>query len=95
MKKKDKKPRRTLMERIAAQLAENPEVHISTGGFDDGSGCWIYVEPCHEKPLQGRQTFFSYSISFNHKQNKMLGTRIFTNRVNMEVSTNCVQHMST
>jgi len=94
MKKKDKKPKRTLMGRIAAQLAENPDVTVSIGGLDDGFGGWIYVEPVHKEPLKGEQTFFSYKLLFNHKQNKMLGTRIFTNKVSMGVDTNCVQHMA-
>lgn len=80
------------MERIAAMLAENEEVTVETGCFSDNSGCWIAVDPKIEDP-KGGDTFFSYSISFNHKQNKMEGVRIYANKVKVEVDAHCVQNL--
>lgn len=79
--------KRTLMERLADMLREDESIDVITGCFDDGSGCWIEVEP---KIFSDREPYYSYSMSFNHKQNKLEGVRIFENKVRVEIDSNCV-----
>jgi len=77
------------MNRIADMLREDESIVVETGCFDDGSGCWIEVNPLKYTTTK---PFYSYSMSFNDKQNKFEGVRIFENKVRIEIDTNCVNN---
>ena len=81
--------KRTLIERLADMLREDESIDVQTGCFDDGSGCWIEVEPIN---FSSKEPFYSYEMSFNGKQNKFEGVRIFENKVRIEIDTNCINN---